>query len=259
MRNKVRYNKSRCTKYMVNIIGSTIMTLFTGIMIGVLITYPIVSSNKHYEEVVSVEDLKVEASEINEITNLNEEKLNARDVLNNGNAGVAREVAVGSIYSDSINSSHIALSGGSSIENNNSGQKVNDILPCAGVAAVLNGIGNDIDISAFNEVEETEPEVVRIRCTGYNDVGYTKSGEWTRQGIIAGKKEWLGKKCNLYRINEDESIGELIGTYEFLDTGYGINGSLIKGTSIDVWHPSEDSVWDWMAEYGDYVYMEGPY
>jgi len=95
-----------------------------------------------------------------------------------------------------------------------------------------------------------------IRCTGYIDVGYTRSGEWTRDGVVAGKYEWLGRECNLYRQNEDGSIGEFIGRFEFLDTGYGIEGSLVKGTSIDVWHPSEDSLWDWVDEYGDYVYME---
>ena len=95
-----------------------------------------------------------------------------------------------------------------------------------------------------------------IRCTGYCDYGYTKSGEYVRNGVIAGKQEWLGKIALLYEVNEDNTVGELIGEYEFLDTGYGINGSLIDGTSVDVWHPSEDAVWDWMAEYGDYVYIQ---
>jgi hypothetical protein len=103
---------------------------------------------------------------------------------------------------------------------------------------------------------ENEVDVQIIRCTGYNDIGYTKSGEYTRDGIIAGKEEWLGRTCNLYRVNEDGTMGDIIGSYEFLDTGYGINGSLIDGTSVDVWHPTEKAVWDWVAEYGDYVYIE---
>lgn len=95
-----------------------------------------------------------------------------------------------------------------------------------------------------------------IRCTGYCDYGYTKSGEYTRNGIVAGKEEWLGKSCYIYSINPDGSCGELIGIYEFLDTGYGIDGSLIEGTSIDVWFPSEEAVWNWMWTYGDYVYIQ---
>ena len=124
----------------------------------------------------------------------------------------------------------------------------------AGVSTILD---MDIEIDLENlDVDNSKVDATLIRCTGYNDIGYTRSGEWTRPGVIAGKYEWLGKSCNLYRQNDDGSIGELIGTYEFLDTGYGINGSLEKGTSIDVWHPTEDAVWDWMAEYGDYVYIE---
>ena len=96
----------------------------------------------------------------------------------------------------------------------------------------------------------------KIRCTGYCDYGYTKSGEYVREGVVAGKEEWLGKTANIYAVNTDGSKGKLIGNYEFLDTGYGINGSLINGTSIDIWHPSEDAVWDWVDTYGDYVYME---
>lgn len=130
----------------------------------------------------------------------------------------------------------------------------------AGVGSLLDDTCINLNKTRIVEVESdaTEPQVnaTLIRCTGYNDIGYTRSGEWTRHGVVAGKYEWLGKSCNLYRQNEDGTIGELIGTYEFLDTGYGINGSLEKGTSIDVWHPTEEAVWDWMAEYGDYVYIE---
>jgi len=95
-----------------------------------------------------------------------------------------------------------------------------------------------------------------IRCTGYIDVGHTRSGEWTRNGVVAGRYEWLGKKCKLYQKNQDGSVGEYIGTFEFLDTGYGINASLEKGTSIDVWHPSMESLEEWLKLYGDYVYIE---
>ena len=136
----------------------------------------------------------------------------------------------------------------------------NNIKISAGVGSVLDDNFLNFNRTKIVEVEtnKVEPQVnaTLIRCTGYNDIGYTRSGEWTRHGVVAGKYEWLGQSCNLYRQNEDGTMGELIGTYEFLDTGYGINGSLEKGTSIDVWHPTEDAVWDWMAEYGDYVYIE---
>ena len=95
-----------------------------------------------------------------------------------------------------------------------------------------------------------------IRCTCYCDYGYTKSGQYVREGIVAGKKEWLGKAALLWSVDDDGSIGEFLGFYEFLDTGYGIDGSLKKGTSIDVWCPSIDAVWEWIGNYGDYVYLQ---
>lgn len=99
-----------------------------------------------------------------------------------------------------------------------------------------------------------KPQIVR--CTGYCDYGYTKSGQYVRNGIVAGRKEWLGMTAYIWAVDEDGTIGDFLGIYEFLDTGYGINGSLKKGTSIDMWHPSEDAVWDWIGEYGDYVYLQ---
>lgn len=111
-------------------------------------------------------------------------------------------------------------------------------------------------ISNTNYISNSNSEPIKIRCTGYCDYGYTKSGEYVREGIVAGKKEWLGKSCKIYSVNSDGTCGEVIGDYEFLDTGYGINGSLLNGTSIDVWFPSEDAVWEWMHTYGDYVYLE---
>ena len=100
----------------------------------------------------------------------------------------------------------------------------------------------------------TEPYI--IRCTCYCDKGITKSGKPVRQGVIAGKEEWLGKVAVLYEVDEDGNIGDYIGTYEFLDTGYGINGSLIRGTSVDVYCTSEDECWEFVEDHGDYVYMQ---
>lgn len=99
-----------------------------------------------------------------------------------------------------------------------------------------------------------EPAV--IRCTCYCDQGYTKSGQYIREGIVAGKEEWLGCMAVLYEVDEDGGIGDYIGYYEFLDTGYGIDGSLIDGTSIDVYCPTLDACYDWVGEHGDYVYLQ---
>lgn len=130
-----------------------------------------------------------------------------------------------------------------------------------GVAELFECNLTDDELIAY--YEENKPnyidgyeEPVYIRCTGYCDYGYTKSGEYVREGIVAGKKDWLGKICYIYEVNKDGTCGDLLGEYEFLDTGYGINGSLINGTSIDVWFPSKADVYQWMHDHGDYVYIQ---
>ena len=55
----------------------------------------------------------------------------------------------------------------------------------------------------------------------------------------------------------------LIGIYEFKDTGSGMDtdgdgkGDTIKnGKSIDVYRNTLSRCYDWIKEYGDYVYLE---
>ena len=102
-----------------------------------------------------------------------------------------------------------------------------------------------------------------VRCTCYIEHGITASGIQTRNGIIAGRKEWLGMAAVLYEIKEDGTLGDFIGYYEFCDTGAGIdtdgdgNGDTIRtGNSVDVWQPSMESARAWVKEHGDYVYMQ---
>lgn len=106
-------------------------------------------------------------------------------------------------------------------------------------------------------------EVVKIRCTCYCEHGITASGQKTRYGIVAGKKDWLGCVATLYAINEDGSIGEFIGQFEFKDTGAGMDtdgdgkGDSIKnGQSIDVWINSLPEAYKWRDKYGDYVFIK---
>lgn len=103
----------------------------------------------------------------------------------------------------------------------------------------------------------------KIRCTCYIINGITISGQKTRNGIIAGRSEDLGKVAAIYRYNANESVGEFIGYYEFLDTGAGIDtnndgegDSIKKGLSIDIWKSDMIEAKDWIAEYGDYVYIK---
>lgn len=75
---------------------------------------------------------------------------------------------------------------------------------------------------------------------------------------LAGKKEWLGKGCYLYRCNKDGSVGKKLGYYEFHDVGYGrevkgtgatrfscqsgkAKGDIELGYTIDIFHSTRDA------------------
>ena len=106
-------------------------------------------------------------------------------------------------------------------------------------------------------------EPVKIRCTCYCEHGKTATGKKTHYGIVAGPKEWLGYTAELNAINDDGSVRELIGLFEFQDTGDGMDtdgdgkGDSIKnGQSIDVWVPTLKDAYAWRDQYGDYVYIK---
>lgn len=106
-----------------------------------------------------------------------------------------------------------------------------------------------------------QPVVIRTTC--YTDAGTTASGQHTRHGIIAGRPEWRGKVAMLYTYKylDGEPVPmELIGLYEVLDTGRGIdlgggNYSIPCGQSIDVWCESQQEVDEFISTYGDYTLM----
>lgn len=100
----------------------------------------------------------------------------------------------------------------------------------------------------------------KIRCTCYTSTegSVTASGDQVREGIIAGKRSWLGKVAILYDLDMN-----IIGFYEFKDTGAGIDtdgdgkGDSIKnGKSVDVYRDTYARCKEWVKTYGDYVYMQ---
>lgn len=106
-----------------------------------------------------------------------------------------------------------------------------------------------------------EPQ--KIRCTCYCEHGGTASGKKTRYGIIAAKSEWMGCTIELNRVNEDGSVGELIGLFEVADTGAGMDtdgdgkgDSILIGQSVDVWVASLSDAYEWRDTYGDYVFFK---
>lgn len=86
--------------------------------------------------------------------------------------------------------------------------------------------------------DEKPMNVFKVSSTAY----YNPNGNKTADGsntianlTLAGKSEWLGKACYLYACNSDGSIGECLGYYEFHDTGYGRDGDIPRGETIDIY------------------------
>ena len=118
-------------------------------------------------------------------------------------------------------------------------------------------------LTAINTTASDGDELQKIRATCYCHEGTTASGQHTREGIIAGKKDWIGKAVALYRCSEGDELGEFIGYFEILDTGAGIDtdgdgkgDSIKRGKSIDIYKNTLDDCRAFVADYGDYVYMK---
>ena len=118
-------------------------------------------------------------------------------------------------------------------------------------------------LTAINTRASEADGLQKIRATCYCHAGTTASGQHTREGIIAGKKDWIGKAVALYRCSEGDDLGEFIGYFEILDTGAGIDtdgdgkgDSIKRGKSIDIYKNTLDDAKAFVREYGDYVYMK---
>ena len=106
-------------------------------------------------------------------------------------------------------------------------------------------------------------DLIKIRATCYCEPGLTYSGCYTREGIISGRKEDIGKVAAIYEVAEDGNVGDFIGYFEFLDCGAGFDtdgdgkgDSTIRGETIDIFRDDMDGVKNWIKLHGDYVYMK---
>lgn len=108
---------------------------------------------------------------------------------------------------------------------------------------------NCIDITS--QIANPQPELLSAHATAYCVTGTMASGQYTRPGVCAGKRDWLGKQILIFQKLPGGEIGEFIGSYECLDTG-GTQG-LNNGTVVDIWCPDLDSCQEFM----DSVYENG--
>lgn len=129
-------------------------------------------------------------------------------------------------------------------------KKIRTITATLGCALLLH--------SNVQAADFTQP--TRIRCTCYTSTegSVTASGDKVREGIVAGKRAWMGKVAVLYDMDMN-----IIGIYEFKDTGAGIDtdgdgvGDSIKnGKSIDVYRDTMEGCKEWIKLFGDFVYLQ---
>jgi len=127
-----------------------------------------------------------------------------------------------------------------------------------------------LDINAKAEQSDPFNEPVKVRCTCYLDSGTTASGKETRYGIMASKPEWIGCVACVNAVNPDGSVGEFIGYFEILDTGYGAEtgvgqskifsdrtlGTIETGETVDVYCSTTHQAEEWIDTFGDEVYIK---
>lgn len=142
----------------------------------------------------------------------------------------------------------------------------------AGVkVTVKNDLGNgwvEIEFkgkSAYicNEYLSYDAPLIKVSSTAYYEKSsrHSASGRKLVEGYsIAGMVKWLNKSVNIYKCNKDGSVGDLLGTYRFDDTGYGAEsgmgdskildgrtvGTIENGTCIDFYYTTESEC----IEYG---------
>lgn len=106
-----------------------------------------------------------------------------------------------------------------------------------------------------------EGQVIRMLTTAYCHGTVTVTGNRTRRGTCAVRKEWIGKTALVWKC-EDSDMGEFLGIWECLDTGFGADsdgdgmGSIQEGRVIDMYFPTQEEVQEWMEITGGRVYVQ---
>lgn len=107
-----------------------------------------------------------------------------------------------------------------------------------------------------------EGEPFKMYTTAYHHGEITASGVPVRRGICAVKREWIGLTAIVYEYKPDGSMGDMIGIWECLDTGFGGDadgdgvGSIESGKVIDMYFPTLEECRDWMKQTGGKVYVQ---
>lgn len=105
-------------------------------------------------------------------------------------------------------------------------------------------------------------QVFRMLTTAYHYGTATVTGQRPRRGMCAVREEWVGKTALVWKCNGSDILGEFLGIWECLDTGFGADsdgdgmGSIQEGRVIDMYFPTQEEVEEWMAVTGGRVYVQ---
>ena len=114
------------------------------------------------------------------------------------------------------------------------------------VTGIILGLAEQAQGSTILPEQRIGSEPFVVECTAYCNEGLTASGSQTIEGLtIAGASEWLGCAAVLYEQDEEGGLGEFIGIYQFTDTGYGRDGDILRGETVDLYIPDEAACWQW--------------
>lgn len=123
-------------------------------------------------------------------------------------------------------------------------------------AGVLN-----VSAQKIADNEQTD-KPFKMYTTAYCQGEVTASGAKVREGICAAKEEWLGMVFAVYKYGSDGTMGEFLGYWEILDTGFGGDadgdgvGSIQEGKVVDMYFPTLDKCKEWMKLTNGKVYVQ---
>lgn len=125
-------------------------------------------------------------------------------------------------------------------------KKVSKAILTIVIAGIILSLATRASGAEVAPVQRINAEPFIVECTAYCDDGVTASGKPTIEGqTLAGAREWIGCMAVLYEVDEDGGIGDFIGIYEFSDTGYGKDGDIPRGETIDIFMEEEDACVEW--------------
>lgn len=120
------------------------------------------------------------------------------------------------------------------------------IVPIGLIVAMLLANPSEEDLAKL-EIRDTTT-LMRVTCYTWTG-NKTASGVYPEESMCAARYEDIGKTAYVYDLDYN-----FIGAFEITDCGGAY--SLQNGTSIDIYRDTLERCYEWVGEYGDYLYVK---